>query len=176
MNARSAGFHGGGATRRHSLSLSASPWHYAVLFGSVRCSSRSSRSSSAVAASEFQSPRACSRALVKAEGSALIEGFQKGEWSPIIRGRSEEVWGGPGCPRELESCYRHARNAERQGQDVPGSRGHNSDRSAAGELRPGDVEGMDLDRLRRGVRGCVRRIRLVLKVTGALIRASAFGQ
>ena len=28
-----------------------------------------------------------------------------------------------GWPRELESCYRHARNAERQGKDVPDSRG-----------------------------------------------------
>jgi hypothetical protein len=39
-----------------------------------------------------------------------------------VRGGSGE---GLGWPRELESCYRHARNAERQGQDVPDSRGHN---------------------------------------------------
>ena len=41
---------------------------------------------------------------------ALIEGFQKGEPSPIIR-RGHRRSDGLGWPQELDSCYRHARNA-----------------------------------------------------------------
>ena len=54
---------------------------------------------------------------------SLDRGIPKGGMRTHHPGSSEEVGGGVGFPRELESCYRHARNAERQGQDVPDSRG-----------------------------------------------------
>ena len=53
---------------------------------------------------------------------SLDRGIPKGGVSTHHPGSSEVV-GELGFPRELESCYRHARNAERQGQDVPDSRG-----------------------------------------------------
>ena len=51
-----------------------------------------------------------------------------------------EVGGGWGWPRELESCYRHARNAERQGEDVPGSRGTNAARCRQLGMREKDLQ------------------------------------
>ena len=82
-----------------------------------------------------------------------------------------EGWDGPGNSNPVTGT-RVTRNARAKTCRIPGDITRIELRQ--GNCDKGDVDGMD--RLRRGVRGSVRRIRLVLEVTGARIRASAFVQ